>query len=53
MKFKMEDCKLVSTLMVTFFKLIKGDECLEAYQTLYRSMIGILLYVTTSKEYVM
>ena len=49
-KFKMEDCKLVSTTMVIGCKLRKDDDSLKAYQTLYRSMIGSLLYVTASRS---
>jgi hypothetical protein len=52
-KFGMEDCKPVSTPMVTGCKLRKDDESKEADQRLYRSMIGILLYVTTSRPDVM
>ena len=52
-KFRIEDCKPVSTLMVTSLKLKKNDESKEAYQRLYISMIGILLYVTTSRPDVM
>jgi hypothetical protein len=52
-KFIMEDCKPVSTPMVTGCKLRKDDESKEANQRLYRSMIGILLYVTTSRPDVM
>ena len=52
-KFQMEDCKLVSTPMITGCKLNKGDESKEVYQFSYRSMIGNLLYVTTSRHDVM
>jgi hypothetical protein len=52
-KFRMEDCKPVSTPMVTGCKLRKDDESKEADQRLYRSMIGNLLYVTTSRPDVM
>jgi len=45
----MEDCKLVITPMVTSCKLSKDDDSIEADQRLYRSMIGSLLYVTTSR----
>lgn len=46
-KFEMEDCKPISTAMVSGCKLSKEVESKEANQTLYRSMIGSLLYVTT------
>jgi hypothetical protein len=52
-KFGMEDCKPVSTPMVTSCKLRKDDESKEADQRLYRSMIGSLLYVTASRPNVM
>ena len=52
-KFKMEDSKLVSTLMVTGCKLSKDDESLEVDHTMYRSMISTLLYVTTTRPDVM
>jgi hypothetical protein len=44
---------LHSTPMITECKLRKDDESLEANQTLYRSMIGSLLYVTTSRPGIM
>jgi hypothetical protein len=44
----MEDCKLVTTPMQTSCKLSKDDDSKSTYQRQYRSMIGILLYVTTS-----
>ena len=52
-KFGMEDCKPVSTPMITGCKLSKDDESKEVDQKLYRSMIGSLLYVTTSRLDVM
>ena len=52
-KFGMEDCKPVSTPMTTGCKLSKDDESKEVDQKLYRSMIGSLLYVTTSRPDVM
>jgi len=52
-KFKMEDCKPVSTPMITGCKLSKDDESLEVDQRLYRLMTGSLLYVTTSRPDVM
>ena len=52
-KFKMEDCKPVSTPMITGCKLSKEDEYEEVDQRLYRSMIGSLLYVTASRPDVM
>ena len=52
-KFQMEDCKPVSTPMITDCKLSKDDESKEVDQRLYRSMIGSLLYVTASRPDVM
>jgi hypothetical protein len=52
-RFGMEDCKPVSTPMQTSCKLRKEDESKDAYQRLYRSMIGILLYVMSSRLDVM
>lgn len=49
----MEDYKPINPPMVTRFKLKKYDESLEAYQTMYRSMIDILLYVISSRLDVM
>ena len=52
-KFGMEDCKLVSTPMITGCKLRKDDESKEVDQKMYRSIIGSLLNVTTSRPDVM
>jgi hypothetical protein len=52
-RFGMEDCKPVSTPMQTSCKLRKEDESKDADQRLYRSMIGSLLYVTSSRPDVM
>lgn len=48
-KFQMEDRKLVSTPMVISCKLSKIDESLKVELTLYRSMIGSMLYLTTTR----
>jgi hypothetical protein len=52
-RFGMEYCKLVITPMQTSCKLRKDDDLKYTYQRKYRSMIGSLLYVTTSRPYVM
>jgi hypothetical protein len=52
-KFRMVYCKPVSTPMQASFKLRKDNESKDVYQRLYRSMIGNLLYVTTSRSNVM
>jgi hypothetical protein len=49
-KLKMEDFKPFNTPMITSYKLIKDDESLE---TMYRSMIGSILYVIGSRLDVM
>ena len=51
--FKMEDSKPVGNPMVTGFKLSKYDEYLKVDHTMFRSMIGSLLYVTSRRPDVM
>ena len=51
--FNMEDSKPVSTPMITWCKLSKDDKSLEVDHTMYRSMIGSLLYVTATRPDVM
>jgi hypothetical protein len=45
----MEDSKPVGTPMVTGCKLSKFDDTKDVDQTVYRSMIGSLLYATTTR----
>jgi hypothetical protein len=52
-RFRMEDCKPVINPMQTSCKLRKYDDSKSTDQRKYMSMIGSLLYVTTSKPYVM
>jgi hypothetical protein len=52
-KFQMEDSSLVSTPMVVGCKLSKDDISLDVDQRTYRSMIGSLLYITTSRPDIM
>jgi hypothetical protein len=47
-RFGMEDCKPVTTPMQTSCKLRKDDDSMSIDQRKYKSMIGSLLYVTTS-----
>jgi hypothetical protein len=47
-RFQMEDSKPVGTPMVTRCKLSKDDDSPNVDQISYRSMIGSLLYITTS-----
>jgi hypothetical protein len=52
-KFGMTDCKPVGIPMQTSCKLSKADDSKDAYKRQYKSMIGSLLYVTTSRLDVM
>jgi hypothetical protein len=52
-KFQMEDFKPVDTPMVTGCKLSKFDDTKDIDQTVYRSMIGSLLYATTTRPDIM
>jgi hypothetical protein len=49
----MEDCKPTITPMQTSCKLRKDDDSKSTDERQYKSMIGSLLYVTTSKLDVM
>jgi hypothetical protein len=52
-KFQMEDSKPVGTPMVTGCKLSKFDDTKDVDQTVYRSMIGSLLYATATRPDIM
>jgi hypothetical protein len=52
-KFQMEDSSPVSTPMVVGCKLSKDDVSPDVDQRTYRSMIGNLLYITTSRPDIM
>ena len=52
-KFQMEDNKPMSTPMVTGCKLSLEDDSPKVDQTMYRSMIGSLLYSTTMRPNIM
>jgi hypothetical protein len=52
-RFRMEDCKPITTPMQTSCKLRKDDDSKSTYQRKYRSMIGSLLYVKPSRLDVM
>jgi hypothetical protein len=52
-KFRMKDCKLVITPMQSSCKLRKDDDSNSIDKRKYRSMIGSLIYVTSSIPYVM
>ena len=47
--FKMEYSKPISTPMITGCKLSRDDESLEVDHTMYRSMIGSMLYVIVTR----
>jgi hypothetical protein len=49
----MEDSKPVGTPMVTSCKLSKFDDTKDVDQTVYRSMIGSLLYATATRPDIM
>ena len=48
-----KDSKPIGTPMITCCKLSKDDESLEVYHTMFRSIIGSLLYVTATRPDVM
>jgi hypothetical protein len=52
-RFGIENCKPITTPMQTSCKLSKDDDSKSTDQRQYRSMIGSLLYVTTSRQDVM
>jgi hypothetical protein len=52
-KFQMDDSSPISTLMVVGCKLSKDDISLDVDQRTYRSMIGSLLYITSSHPDIM
>jgi hypothetical protein len=52
-RFQMEDSKPMGTPMVTGCKLSKDDDSPDVDQSSYQSMIGSLLYITTSRPNIM
>ncbi|WVZ63899.1 hypothetical protein U9M48_013493 [Paspalum notatum var. saurae] len=52
-RFKMDDCKSIETLMATNAKLEADESGIKVDQTLYRSMIGSLLYLCASRPDIM
>ncbi|WRX29551.1 Integrase [Theobroma cacao] len=52
-QFKMESCKAVDTLIVTRNKLCKDDGSSQADSSNYRSLVGCILYLTTTRPYIM
>ncbi|WVZ88901.1 hypothetical protein U9M48_035368 [Paspalum notatum var. saurae] len=52
-RFKMDDCKSIETSMATNAKLEADESGIKVNQTLYRSMIGSLLYLCASRSNIM
>ncbi|WVZ80687.1 hypothetical protein U9M48_028144 [Paspalum notatum var. saurae] len=52
-RFKMDDCKSIETPMATNAKLEANESGIKVDQTLYRSMIGSLLYLCASRPDIM
>ncbi|WVZ79223.1 hypothetical protein U9M48_026827 [Paspalum notatum var. saurae] len=52
-RFKMDDCKSIETPMATNVKLEADESGIKVDQTLYRSMIGSLLYLCASRPDIM
>ena len=52
-RYGMEDSNYVCTLMVTLCSLISNDESTAVHQPTYRSMIGSLLYLTSTRPNIM
>ena len=48
-KFNMEDCKAISTPMCQKEKLCKDDGAERVDETLYKSLIGCLMYLTATR----
>lgn len=47
-KLKMKNCKATTTPMCQMEKLSKNDEAEKVDETLYRSLVGCLMYLTTT-----
>ncbi|WVZ88337.1 hypothetical protein U9M48_034871 [Paspalum notatum var. saurae] len=52
-RFKIDDCKSIETTMATNAKLKADESGIKVDQTLYRSMIGSLLYLCASRPDIM
>ena len=51
-RFKMEDAKTMAMLMSSSIKLINEEQGKSIKTTIYKGMMGSLLYLTTSKPYI-
>ena len=49
-KFRMDECKSVYTPMCQKEKLSKEDEAEKVDETIYRSLVGCLMYLTTTRH---
>ena len=52
-RFNMEEAKTMKTLMSSSIKIDKDEKGKSIYSTMYRGMIGSLLYLTTSRPDIM
>ena len=52
-RFKMQDCKPVSTPISTCVKLGKDEDSEKVDDSMYRSLIGSLLYLTASRPHIL
>ena len=52
-RFRMENCKPVPTLVVTSTKLSKDDEGLDVNPTLFKRLVGSLMYLTSTRQNIM
>ena len=51
-RFGMLYCKSINTPMVTNLKLLNDDSSERVYVTLYRQIIGSLMYLTNTRPYI-
>ena len=52
-RFKMQDCKPVSTPISIGVKLAKDEDSEKEDDSMYRSLIGSLLYLTASRPHIL
>lgn len=48
-RFEMQDCRPMTTPMITNWKKIYASEDKEVYTTLYRQLIGVLMYLVNTR----